>query len=103
MSQKRKDRYADFLTRKTPKTNREPNYAHINQVYGVICNNTVGGGDCWGTTMCLCKLNEDELQRYYATTRKNRPIRHADYQCTQCHLRICQCCYQQCPQCHTIT
>lgn len=89
------NRHQEFLIReyKSPKVG--PNY----QLYGIVCNNTVNGGDCYGTTMCLCKLSNEELQRYYLTTRKDTPIRHTDYDCDECDLRICQCCYNRCPHC----
>lgn len=61
---------------------------------GIICNNSVNGGDCYGTSSCLCKIN-DEYEKYYSGHRPQ--IEHEEYTC--CKMKICQCCYCKCPLC----
>lgn len=79
--------------------NTKRDYIAIHKKYGIICNNSVCGGDCYGTTRCLCQLNEKGMRLYYNKARKDVPIEHLDYECKKCKMEICGCCYDNCPNC----
>lgn len=66
--------------------------------YGILCNNSVYGGDCMGETMCRCKafLYDSNYHKYYNTEPTEL---HSDYICNKCQLSICGCCYDKCPNC----
>ena len=78
------------------------NYKDLFSKYGIICNNSVRGGDCRGTTFCLCQLTEKGLRLYYNKTRDSIAIIHEDYDCKRCQITICGCCYTICPNCQEV-
>src|SRR3990167_10931068 len=81
-----------------PEESKSSYFKRIYKEFGIVCNNTEsGGGDCYGTTFCLCKLSDSELMTYYNRKRKEYRVEHSDYMC--CHILICECCYGKCPIC----
>ncbi len=64
----------------------------ILDVYGILCNNTIYGGDCYGDSYCSYK----------------KKCEHEDIKCNQCDkIIICGCCYYlhginicECPICN---
>ena len=78
-----------------PKKSRKERFLDAYRVYGIICNNSVYGGDCYGDTMCTCKcyLYDKNYSMYY----KGPPpsYLHHDHQCTQCQVKVCGCCFSE--------
>ena len=68
--------------------------------FGILCNNSVHGGDCYGETHCLCGLTDYGLQKFYNRRRKMTPILHNEYSCAKCQMIVCGCCYSDCPHCN---
>jgi len=59
--QKQLDRLNKSITYKKseyPETGlpEKTDYFRVNRRYNIVCNNSVGGGDCHGDTFCLCKI-----------------------------------------------
>ena len=81
------------------------NEKHIQEIHdaqerhGFVCNNTVNWGDCWGETMCGASNYRHGMSRFEMANVEKCDL-HSDYQCTECGLDICGCCYHRCPICN---
>jgi len=114
--QKQLDRLNKSITYKKseyPETGlpEKTDYFRVNRRYNIVCNNSVGGGDCHGDTFCLCKIwfyRPDEFMKYYRIDPKKFTPSHTDYICPDCSNKsapndisftVCGCCYNKCPNC----
>ena len=75
-------------------------YKTVYKNFGIVCNNSVSGGDCYGQTMCACKcfLYDENYFDYYSKPLNKNDLHH-DYKCTNCDIIVCGCCYGKCPEC----
>lgn len=68
--------------------------------YGIVCNNSISGGDCYGQTMCACKCFLYDVNYFKCYTKPlNKNDLHHDYKCKNCDIIVCGCCYSECPEC----
>lgn len=68
-------------------------YLFAFRLYGIVCNNSVRGGDCYGETSC----GND-----YSRNGVGKQCLHRDWICPndQCQVKVCECCYGgNCPSC----
>lgn len=98
-------------------------YQQVFQQHGIVCDNTVEGGDCYGEYGCGCKVSEEDLHREwcerkrkekreklktqkeqkekeitFSEYKKKRDI-HKNFKCIYCKILVCACCYENCPGC----
>lgn len=97
----------DRFNKKTESSKKQPtnqqtnkDYNFIHKRFKILCNNSIGGGDCYGDTMCACKcfLYDTDFNKYYSKEPRREDLHH-DFKCNKCVFKICGCCFSVCPNC----
>lgn len=71
----------------------------IDRTMEVLCNNTLWGGDCYGSTRCNNDSVPIKLGGPYKLS-NGKKCDHDNFQCKTCHFTVCNCCYEiNCPLC----